>query len=219
MEVLLSEHFAAKSEVFHETARTPDKNIVLLQPTGWNDCYVTSVHGNNNSAHVFWHPLFVVWNFIKLSQYGRGRTGTNTTTVCKVRGLTLLLRVGTLRRCADGLFFAVPLLKSHALLTTLYPLLENVLQTVDYFEISCLGAPFSCVEKPRNRMGRDLNWILRSACKTWIGGTPLEYPQYSPGLAPCDFWAFPTMKRELWGKKFRNDQWSAARFREVGGAL
>jgi hypothetical protein len=44
-----------------------------------------------------------------------------------------------------------------ALLATLHPLLENVLQTVDYFEISCLGAPFSWLEKPRNRMGRDLD--------------------------------------------------------------
>jgi hypothetical protein len=38
-------------------------------------------------------------------------------------------------------------------------------------------------------------------------------------LAPCDFWAFPTTKRELRDKKFRSDQRSAARFREVGGAL
>jgi hypothetical protein len=37
--------------------------------------------------------------------------------------------------------------------------------------------------------------------------------------SPCDFWAFPTMKRELRGKKFRSDQRSTARFREVGGAL
>jgi hypothetical protein len=36
---------------------------------------------------------------------------------------------------------------------------------------------------------------------------------------PMYFWAFPTMKRELRGKKFRSDQRSAARFREVGGAL
>jgi hypothetical protein len=63
--------------------------------------------------------------------------------VCKVHGLTLLLRVGTLWRCGDGLFFEVPPLTSDALLTTLHPLLENVLQTVDYFEISCLRAPFS----------------------------------------------------------------------------
>jgi hypothetical protein len=76
--------------------------------------------------------------------------------VCKVRGLTLLLRVGTLWRCGDGLFFEVPPLASDALLTTFHPLLENVLQTVDHFEISCLGAPFSRLEKPRNRVGRDL---------------------------------------------------------------
>jgi hypothetical protein len=72
-------------------------------------------------------------------------------------GLTLLLRVGTLWRCGDGLFFEVPPLASDALLTTLHPLLENVLQTVHHFEISCLGAPFSWLEKLRNLMGRDLN--------------------------------------------------------------
>jgi hypothetical protein len=62
-----------------------------------------------------------------------------------------------LGRCGDGLFFEVPHLASDALLTTLHPLLENVLQTVDHFEIPCLGAPFSWLEKPRNRMERDLN--------------------------------------------------------------
>jgi hypothetical protein len=40
----------------------------------------------------------------------------------------------TLWRCGDGLFFEVPPLASDALFTTLYPLLENVLQTVDHFE-------------------------------------------------------------------------------------
>jgi hypothetical protein len=60
-------------------------------------------------------------------------------------------------RCGDGLFVEVPPLASDALLTTLHPLLGNVLQTVDYFEISCLGAPFSRLEKPRNRMERDLD--------------------------------------------------------------
>jgi hypothetical protein len=75
------------------------------------------------------------------------------------------------------------------------------------------------VGKAQNRMGRDLNWILCSAWKKWIGGTPLEHPPYNPNLAPRDFWAFPTMKRELQGNKFRSDQRSAARFREVGGAL
>jgi hypothetical protein len=80
-----------------------------------------------------------------------------TRAICKVRGLTLLFRVGTLWRCGDGLFFQVPPLSSHALLTTLHPLLENVLQTVNHFEISCLGAPFSWLEKPRNSRGRGLD--------------------------------------------------------------
>jgi hypothetical protein len=43
---------------------------------------------------------------------------------------TLLLRIGTSWRCGDGLFFEVPPLKNDTLLTTLHPLLENVLQTV-----------------------------------------------------------------------------------------
>jgi hypothetical protein len=43
--------------------------------------------------------------------------------------------------------------------------------------------------------------------------------EFNSDLAPYDFWAFPTMKRELQGKKFRSDQQSAAHFREVGGAL
>jgi hypothetical protein len=55
-------------------------------------------------------------------------------------------------------------LASDALLTTLHPLLENVLQTVccELQEDSGaggfdLGAPFSLLEKPRNLMGRDLD--------------------------------------------------------------
>jgi hypothetical protein len=75
------------------------------------------------------------------------------------------------------------------------------------------------VGKAEKSMGRDLNWILCSAWKKWIGGTPLEHPPYSPNLVPCNFGAFPTMKRELRDKKFRSDQRSAVRFREVGGAL
>jgi hypothetical protein len=75
-----------------------------------------------------------------------------------------LLRVGTLWRCGDGLFFEVSPLASGALLTTLHPLVENVLQTVccklqedsgtGGFD---LGAPFSWLEKPGNCMERDLN--------------------------------------------------------------
>jgi hypothetical protein len=77
--------------------------------------------------------------------------------VCKVHELTLLLSVGTSWRCSDGLFLEVPPLASDPLLTTLHSLFKNVLQTIDHFEISCLGAPFSWLEKPRNCMGRDMN--------------------------------------------------------------
>jgi hypothetical protein len=38
-------------------------------------------------------------------------------------------------------------------LTMLHPLLKNMLQTIDHFKISCLRAPFSWLEKPRNHMG------------------------------------------------------------------
>jgi hypothetical protein len=132
--------------------------------------------------------------------------------VWKVRGLILLLQVGTLWRCSDSLFSEVPYLASDAFLTMPHPLLKNVLQTVGHFEVSCLRAPFSWLEKPRNWTGRDLNWILCSAWIKWIGRTPLERVPYSPDLAPCDFFTLPSMKRELWGKKFQSDQWSAACF-------
>jgi hypothetical protein len=56
-------------------------------------------------------------------------------------------------RRGDGLFFEVPPLASDELLTTLHLLLGKVLPTVDHFEISCLGALFSWLEKPRNLMG------------------------------------------------------------------
>ena len=41
---------------------------------------------------------------------------------------------------------------------------------------------------------------------TEIGGTALKHPPYSPDLATCDFWAFPTLKRQLRGKRFSSDE-------------
>jgi hypothetical protein len=86
-----------------------------------------------------------IYTFCKTSVYTRA--------IGNVCGLTLLLQVRTLWRCGDGLFFKVLPLASNALLTMLHPLLEDVLQTVHHFEISCLRAPFSWLEKPRNHMG------------------------------------------------------------------
>jgi hypothetical protein len=60
---------------------------------------------------------------------------------------------------------------------------------------------------------------------TDVGGTPLEHPLYSPDLASCDFWAFPTMRNKLQGpNRLLHNTYeacgkrSAAGFREVGGA-
>jgi len=52
---------------------------------------------------------------------------------------------------------------------------------------------------------------VASAALTEVGGTTLKLPPYSPDLAPCDFWAFPTLKRQLRGKRFSSDD-------EVGNA-
>ena len=30
----------------------------------------------------------------------------------------------------------------------------------------------------------------------------LPYPAYSPDLAPCDFWSFPSLKEILAGRKY-----------------
>jgi hypothetical protein len=127
------------------------------------------------------------------------------TAVCKVRGLTLLLIVGTLWRCDDGLSFEVPPLTSDALLTTLHPFLENVLQTVGHFEISCLGVPYSWLEKPRNCMGRDLDCMADVLMGFHRPTFSKPNTELNSDLTPCDLWAFRTMKRELRGKKFLSD--------------
>jgi hypothetical protein len=110
-------------------------------------------------------------------------------------------------------FFEISPLASDALHTTLHPLLENVPQTVDHFEIS------SWLEKPINRMGRDLVCMV----DVLMGFHPSTFSkpntEFNSNLAPFGFWTFPSMKRELRDKKFQSDQRSAARFREVGGAL
>jgi hypothetical protein len=93
-------------------------------------------------------------------------------------------------------------LTSDALLTTLHPLLENVLQTVDNFEISCLEAPFSWLEKPRNRMGRDLDCMVDVLIGSHRSTFSKPNTEFNSDLAPCDFWAFPILKRELRGKNF-----------------
>jgi hypothetical protein len=119
----------------------------------------------------------------------------------------------------DGVFLEVSPLASDALVTTLHPLLENVLQTFDHFEISCFGAPFSWLETPRNLMGRDLNCMANVLMGFHRSSFSKPNTEFNSDLDLCDFWAFLKMKSELRGKKFRRDQRSAVRFREVSGAL
>jgi hypothetical protein len=185
-------------------------NKVTISPGSWVRGVFQSLQ--NQAESMLLKVIFIIfWNFMM--------EDTHTRAVWKVRGLVLLLRVGTLWRCGDGLFFEVPSLTNNALLTTLHSLLENVLQTVDHFEISCLGAHFSWLEEPRDRMGRDLDCmtdvLMRIHCSTFSK----QNTEFNSDLAPGVFWSFQTMKRELQGKKFRSDQRSAARFREEGGGL
>jgi hypothetical protein len=77
-----------------------------------------------------------------------------TRAVCRVRGLALLLRIGTLGRCGDGLFFEAPPLESDALLTKLHPLLENVLQTVDHSKFLASELPFHGRRSPEIKWGK-----------------------------------------------------------------
>jgi hypothetical protein len=110
--------------------------------------------------------------------------------VWKVRGLALLLRVRTLWKCGDGLFFEVPPLASDVFLTTLQPLLENVLQTVHHFEISCLGAPFSWLENSRNRMRRDVDCMADVLMGFHRSTFSKPNTEFSTDLAPMRFLSF-----------------------------
>jgi hypothetical protein len=92
-------------------------------------------------------------------------------------------------------FFEVPSMASDELLTTLHPFLENVLQTVDHFDISCLETPFSWLEKSRNLTGRDLSWILCSAWKKWIGGTPIRTSTIQSRSRPMRFLGFSNYEK------------------------
>jgi hypothetical protein len=58
------------------------------------------------------------------------------------------------------------------------------------------------LEKPRNRMGRDLNWILCSSWKKWIGGTPLRISAIPSWSRPMRFMDFSNHEREVQRKKF-----------------
>jgi hypothetical protein len=81
-------------------------------------------------------------------------------------------------------------LASDALLTTFHSLLENVLQTVDHFEISYLGAPLSWLEKPRNCMGRDLDYMADVLMGLQLSTFSKPNTEFNSDLAPMRFLGF-----------------------------
>jgi hypothetical protein len=77
-------------------------------------------------------------------------------------------------------------LASDALLTTLHPLLENVLKIIDHFEIY-LGAPFLWLEKPRNPLRRDLECMVDALMGFHQSTFSKLNTEFNSDLAPCNF--------------------------------
>jgi hypothetical protein len=80
-------------------------------------------------------------------------------------------------------------------------------------QISC-PSPFSWLEKPRNHMGWDVDCmadVLMGFHQSTFSKLSIEF---NSDLTPCNFWAFPTMKKELQGKKFWIDQQSVKKWVE-----
>jgi hypothetical protein len=143
-----------------------------------------------------------------------------TRAVCRVRGITFLLRVGTLWRCGDGLFRSAFLGKLCTFLQRATHFSKTCCRPLVASKFLALELPFHGWKSPEIAWaGRDLDYmadVLMGFHRSTFFKPNTEF--YS-GLAPCDFWAFRTMKRELGGKKFKSDQRSAAHFRKVDGAL
>jgi hypothetical protein len=76
-----------------------------------------------------------------------------TRTVYKVCGLTLLLSVGTLWRCSDGLFFEVPPLASDALLTMLPHFLKTCCGPLTTLKFLVSELPFHGWKSPEIALG------------------------------------------------------------------
>jgi hypothetical protein len=89
-------------------------------------------------------------------------------------------------RCGDGLFSEVPPLAKDALLTTLHQLLENVLQTVDHFDISCLFM-VGKAQKPHGARS-ELNSVLDlEKANRW---NPIRTSAIQSGSRPMRFLGF-----------------------------
>jgi hypothetical protein len=142
--------------------------------------------------------------------------GWYTRAVCKVRGLTFLLRAGTSWRCGDGPFFEVPPLAKRFTSYNAPPTFRK--RAVDRWLLRNFlpRSSFTWLEKPRNRMWRGLDCMADVLMGFHRSTFSKPKTEFNSDLTPCDFWAFSTMKRELRCKKFRSDQRSVARFSRSG---
>ena len=88
-------------------------------------------------------------------------------------------------------------------------------QTVNQqFYLEVLRGLRENVRRKRPELWRSGDWFLNhdnapahtALSVTWylasLGWTIVPHPPYSPDLAPCDFFLFPTMKKTLKGKRF-----------------
>ncbi|KAI6658838.1 Histone-lysine N-methyltransferase SETMAR-like [Oopsacas minuta] len=94
------------------------------------------------------------------------------------------------------------------------PLEDRKTVTADWYTTVCLPKLITAIESQREKTGirgillhhdnapshtaiRTRELLENSGLKT------LHHPPYSPDLAPCNFWLFPTLKDQLRGRRFR----------------
>ena len=90
---------------------------------------------------------------------------------------------------------------------------EGETVTSEYF-VSVLRELRESIRRKRPQLWQSQNFILHmdNASSHTAGNTALylhknnfdtlQHPPYSPDLAPCDFWAFPVLKRQIRGQRF-----------------
>ena len=93
--------------------------------------------------------------------------------------------------------------------------------TADWYTTVCLPKVITEINSQREKTGvRGIllhydNASSYTALRKFLedsGLRTLHHPPYSPDLATCDFWLFPTIKNELRGKRFSSNE-------ELAGAL
>ena len=95
--------------------------------------------------------------------------------------------------------------------------------TAAWYTECCLPKVFQAVERLRPKSGiRGMKFHHDNAPAHTTGRTKeflrqsglemIEHPHYSPGLAPCDFWLFPNIKRHLKSRRFESESELIAAF-------